>query len=279
MSEIFNRPIQVYHYSSEPINIENCQKTDNEPIRLSYHRNTHYNSIVNPYKATIGVGLGLPAFKPGIAEKSLVEKALFMSEQHELEQAMLEDKIRATDWEATNEAIEEQIARESYIEWLRDNERRSRTTTTTATTKSSSATSTTLTNQNNNNLIDGEQISSNNNMNSSSSSSTTQLSPRCYSPRCSSSPSSSSMMMMKGGVGAVSSSSNHHQQRSSPKRSNEPPPPPSSSSSMRSPKGATTTITTTNDDGSIAAAASTFLHELPASYLGNLNCLFFSGNL
>lgn len=86
LSEIFNRPIQVYHYSSEPINIENCQKTDNEPIRLSYHRNTHYNSIVNPYKATIGVGLGLPAFKPGIAEKSLVEKALFMSEQHELEQ-------------------------------------------------------------------------------------------------------------------------------------------------------------------------------------------------
>ena len=37
---------------------------------------------------------------------------------------MLEDKIRATDWEATNEAIEEQVARESYLQWLRDNERR-----------------------------------------------------------------------------------------------------------------------------------------------------------
>ena len=47
---------------------------------------------------------------------------------------MLEDKIRATDWEATNEAIEEQIARESYLEWLRDNEIRSR--------KKTSATST-----------------------------------------------------------------------------------------------------------------------------------------
>ena len=28
------------------------------------------------------------------------------------------------DWEATNEAIEEQVARESYLQWLRDNERR-----------------------------------------------------------------------------------------------------------------------------------------------------------
>ena len=29
-----------------------------------------------------------------------------------------------TDWEATNEAIEEQVARESYLQWLRDNEKR-----------------------------------------------------------------------------------------------------------------------------------------------------------
>lgn len=41
-------------------------------------------------------------------------------------QAMLEDKVRATDWEATNEAIEEQIARESYLQWLKDNEKRAK---------------------------------------------------------------------------------------------------------------------------------------------------------
>ncbi len=29
-----------------------------------------------------------------------------------------------TDWEATNDVIEEQVARESYQQWLRDNERR-----------------------------------------------------------------------------------------------------------------------------------------------------------
>lgn len=41
-----------------------------------------------------------------------------------LNQAMLEDKLRATDWEATNEAIEEQVARDSYLQWLRDTEKR-----------------------------------------------------------------------------------------------------------------------------------------------------------
>lgn len=37
---------------------------------------------------------------------------------------MLEDKLRATDWEATNEAIEEQVARDSYMQWIRDTEKR-----------------------------------------------------------------------------------------------------------------------------------------------------------
>lgn len=37
------------------------------PIRISYHRNTHYNSLVDPEKPTIGVGLGLPGFKPRVS--------------------------------------------------------------------------------------------------------------------------------------------------------------------------------------------------------------------
>ncbi|XP_064486928.1 OTU domain-containing protein 5-B-like [Ornithodoros turicata] len=140
LSEMFNRPIEVYHYSAEPINIfHGMQKSDNEPIRLSYHRNVHYNSIVDPFKATVGVGLGLPAFKPGLADKTLVKDALRASEQLELERAMLEDKLRATDWEATNEALEEQVARESYLHWLRDNEMRSRKKARSATATSSSS--------------------------------------------------------------------------------------------------------------------------------------------
>ena len=40
--------------------------------------------------------------------------------------AMLEDKIRATDYEATVEAIEEQVASESYLDYLRDIDRRNK---------------------------------------------------------------------------------------------------------------------------------------------------------
>lgn len=124
MSEMFNRPIEVYHYSSEPINIFQGPSSDNEPIRLSYHRSVHYNSIVDPFKATVGVGLGLPAYDPGLADKSLLEDAIRLSDEDAIEKAMLEDKLLATDWEATNEAIEEQVARESYLEWVRENESR-----------------------------------------------------------------------------------------------------------------------------------------------------------
>lgn len=69
LSELFNRKIEVYVNRSQPINIFQGgvgldQELDlNEfPIRLRYHdRLQHYDSLVDPYTATIGVGLGLPA--------------------------------------------------------------------------------------------------------------------------------------------------------------------------------------------------------------------------
>ena len=39
---------------------------------------------------------------------------------------MLEDKIRATDYEATAEALEEQVASESYLDYLRDIDKRNK---------------------------------------------------------------------------------------------------------------------------------------------------------
>ncbi|XP_051964734.1 OTU domain-containing protein 5-A isoform X1 [Xyrauchen texanus] len=127
MAEMYNRPVEVYQYGTEPINtFHGIHQNNDEPIRVSYHGNIHYNSVVNPNKATIGVGLGLPAFKPGFADQSLMKNAIKTSEESWIEQQMLEDKKRATDWEATNEAIEEQVARESYLQWLRDQEKRAR---------------------------------------------------------------------------------------------------------------------------------------------------------
>lgn len=76
-----------FEFLSEPINIfHGVHKTDNEPIRLSYHRVSHYNSIVDPYKATVGVGLGLPSYNPGSADRALVSDAVRQSEDLHIEQ-------------------------------------------------------------------------------------------------------------------------------------------------------------------------------------------------
>lgn len=91
---------------------------------MSYQRGSHYNAIINPYKATVGVGLGLAEYR--ITEEApnvtLMRDAVRLSEDLAIEQTMFEDKLKTTDWEATNEAIEEQIARESYIQWCRENQ-------------------------------------------------------------------------------------------------------------------------------------------------------------
>jgi hypothetical protein len=44
-------------------------KTDNEPIRLSYHCAIHYNSIIDPWRPTAGHGLGLPDLQPGVCDE------------------------------------------------------------------------------------------------------------------------------------------------------------------------------------------------------------------
>ena len=60
--------LSLSFFFPEPSNIFFAvYKTDNAPIRLSYHGGVHYNSVVDPYKATIGVGLGLAGYKPGVS--------------------------------------------------------------------------------------------------------------------------------------------------------------------------------------------------------------------
>lgn len=106
----------------------------------------HYNSISNPNNPSVGVGLGLPNYHTIDLDRRHFNDAVRASEELLIEQTMLEDKLKATDWEATNEAIEEQIARESYIQYIRDMERRKNlqvpsTSTTASTSKASPRTS------------------------------------------------------------------------------------------------------------------------------------------
>lgn len=48
MSELYDRAIEVYAYSLTPLNTYQGAPTLNEPMRLSYHFQSHYNSIINP---------------------------------------------------------------------------------------------------------------------------------------------------------------------------------------------------------------------------------------
>jgi len=54
ISEIYNKPIEIYAYSDEPLKIYSSDiktlpnNSNRLPIRLSYHFNGHYNSIINP---------------------------------------------------------------------------------------------------------------------------------------------------------------------------------------------------------------------------------------
>lgn len=75
---------------------------------------------MNPYKFSVGEGLGLPGYRADEPDHRQLKDAVRLSEDLEIEQTMFEDKLKTTDWEATNEAIEEQIARESYLQWCRD---------------------------------------------------------------------------------------------------------------------------------------------------------------
>ena len=46
LSEIYNRPIEIYAYSDEPMRTFHETDGTDEPFRLSYHGGQHYNSII-----------------------------------------------------------------------------------------------------------------------------------------------------------------------------------------------------------------------------------------
>jgi len=115
ITEIFNRPIEVYAYGqTDPINIfHNSYQTDNSPMRLSYHHGNHYNSVIDPKNPSVGVGLGLPGLKPGLADQLQLEKAMVES----VEETMVAEFKKDSDWEMTQNELEQAILRQSEQEY------------------------------------------------------------------------------------------------------------------------------------------------------------------
>lgn len=84
---MYNRTIEVYCYQIEPINIFNgTRRSTDEPIRLSYHRMCHYNSISNPNKPSVLVGLGLPSYHTIDLNRRRMGDAVRASEELLIEQ-------------------------------------------------------------------------------------------------------------------------------------------------------------------------------------------------
>jgi len=121
IGELFNRPIEIYRFQNGTVVKQNLfhdtYKTDNPSIRLSYHNGNHYNSVIDPNSATIGVGLGLPNFEPGYADKLQMRSAILQSENTELEEILLDQTRKQSELDDAQLAIEQAILDQSQYEY------------------------------------------------------------------------------------------------------------------------------------------------------------------
>ncbi len=110
MAELYCRPVEVYTPSrgADPINIFQGEDAAH-PIRLSYRDGNHYNAIVDPYKPTAGLGLGLPGLHIGQADEEQMAKATKQSEDHETEELIRRKVLAMSDREQTEREVEEAI--------------------------------------------------------------------------------------------------------------------------------------------------------------------------
>ncbi|KAK7853381.1 OVARIAN TUMOR DOMAIN-containing deubiquitinating enzyme 6 [Quercus suber] len=121
LSEMYNRPIHIYSYSTEPINIfHGSYNTDTPPIRLSYHHGNHYNSLVDPRRLTIGAGLGFSCLHGRNVDKDQVKAAIKAQQDQQIDNALLAEGRFYSDLELTEKEIERMVMEASRAEYLAD---------------------------------------------------------------------------------------------------------------------------------------------------------------
>ncbi len=103
--------------SLRPINIfQSSYATSNAPIRVFYsseQEGNHYDAIVDPYAATVGVGLGLPGFKPGEADRALMKRAAAESVRERVSECADADIIRVVQHRSWEEYRQQQEGQSS----------------------------------------------------------------------------------------------------------------------------------------------------------------------
>ncbi|KAG8644771.1 OVARIAN TUMOR DOMAIN-containing deubiquitinating enzyme 6 isoform X2 [Manihot esculenta] len=119
LSEMYNRPIHIYSYSTEPINIfHGSYSTDTPPIRLSYHHGNHYNSLVDPRRLAIGAGLGFSCLRGTNVDKDQVKAAIKAQQDQQIDNALLAEGRFYSDLELTEKEIERMVMEASRAEYL-----------------------------------------------------------------------------------------------------------------------------------------------------------------
>ncbi|KAL9171469.1 hypothetical protein ABFS82_04G210800 [Erythranthe guttata] len=119
LSEMYNRPIHIYSYSTEPINIfHGSYNTDTPPIRLSYHHGNHYNSLVDPRRLTVGAGLGFSSLQGTNIDKDQVKAAIKAQQDQQIDNALLAEGRLYSDLELTEKEIERMVMEASRAEYL-----------------------------------------------------------------------------------------------------------------------------------------------------------------
>lgn len=119
MAEMYNRPIHIFCYGSEPKNIfQGNYETDLPPIRLSYHRNDHYNSLVDPNRSTVGAGLGFGSLSGANVDRDQVKAAIKAQQDVQIDKALLAEGRYYSDLELTEQEMERMVIEESRAEFL-----------------------------------------------------------------------------------------------------------------------------------------------------------------
>ncbi|RLM65083.1 OTU domain-containing protein 5-B [Panicum miliaceum] len=119
-AEMYNRPIHIYSYSTEPINIfQGSYNTDVPPIRLSYHHGNHYNSVVDPRRQTVGAGLGFSSLRgTNNVDRDQVKAVIRAQQDQQIENALLAEGRFYSDLELTEREIERMVMEASRAEYL-----------------------------------------------------------------------------------------------------------------------------------------------------------------
>ncbi|KAK6776533.1 hypothetical protein RDI58_027534 [Solanum bulbocastanum] len=119
LSEMYNRPIHIYSYSTEPINtFHGSYNTDSPPVRLSFHHGNHYNSLVDPRRLTVGAGLGFGSLQGRNVDKDQVKAAIKAQQDQQIDNALLAEGRFYSDLELTEKEIERMVVEASRAEYV-----------------------------------------------------------------------------------------------------------------------------------------------------------------